>query len=153
AYEYGQVMQLASVVRIGIRDDILASEYTEEGRFAKKLVEERREALKSFGSVDGYLGIACDLIERSRALPMDGSHDVTRATLLRDALIFALQSVFADRLSVLTALAIGEHIREGEDGAVLICIPKEETKPGVRDLVRELPAEHYGLWREYINWA
>jgi hypothetical protein len=151
SYEYGQLLQLAAVVRDGLRAEALAAEYAEECRFAKKLIQQRREALKSIGSVNDYLGVSCDLVVRSREVP---SHQIiTRATLLRDALIFALQSVFADRLSVLTSLTFGEHIREGEDGAVLICIPKEETKPGLRDLVRELPAELYGLWRENIDWA
>lgn len=149
AYEYGQLLQLAAVVRYGLRDSALAAEYAEECRFAKKSVQERREAMKEIGCVNDYLGVACDLIERSRAVPTH--HQMTRAILVRDALIFGLQSVFADRLSVLAALAIGEHIREGKDGTVLVCIPKEQTKPGIRDLVRELPAELHGLWRQYLD--
>ena len=151
SYEYGQLLQLAAVVRDGMRETALADEYAEEARFAKKMIQERREALKNFGSVNDYLGVAGDLVERSRAVPVH--HSITRATLLRDALIFALQSVYADRLSVLTALTIGEHIREGESGDVLVCLPREQTKPGIRDLVRELPTELYGLWREYVESA
>lgn len=150
-YEYGQLLQLAAVARDGVRDEALAAEYAEECRFAKGMIQERREALKNIGTVDDYLGVTCDLVERSRTVP--AHHHITRATLIRDALIFALQSVYADRLSVLTALTIGEHIREGEERTVLVCIPREQTKPGIRDLVRELPTELYGLWREYTNWA
>lgn len=151
SYEYGQLMQLAAIVRDGLRETALADKYAEEAHFAKKMIQERREALKNIGSVNDYLGVACDLVQRSRAVSVH--HSITRATLLRDALIFALQSVYADRLSVLTALTIGEHIREGENGAVLVCIPREQTKPGIRDLVRELPTELYGLWREYVESA
>jgi len=153
AYEYGQLLQLATVVRAGLQDEALAAEYAEECRFAKRLVRDRREAQKNFGSVDEYLGVACDLIERSRCISPNDQYSTPRALLVRDALIFALQSVFGDRLSVLASLTLSKHVREGENRRVLLCIAKEGTKPGIRDLVREVPVELHGLWREYVDRA
>jgi len=47
---------------------------------------------------------------------------------------------------------LDEHVLHAVD-IFFFCIPREETKPGVRDLQLELPAELRGLWRLYVDRA
>jgi integrase len=82
-----------------------------------------------------------------------GIGDIRCATLIRDAVAFALFAMFGYRISVLTSLELDEHVRLGENGDILMCIRKESTKPGIRDLVHEVPRELIPLIKYYLNDA
>jgi len=93
------------------------------------------------------------MIEKSRGLPADKTHRVERAMMVRDALIFALLSLFGIRISMFSSIDLRKHVRTGSDASVLLCFRREETKPSIRDLTLELPREIMGLWNEYLGSA
>lgn len=152
-YELGILRQLAAVVRLGLRDEQLHAEYAEEVRFAAVGVRNRREQRKSPGAVDDYYCMAATLTERALHQVTQREMTPTIAVAIRDALIFALLAAHGYRRGILAGLDLKKNIRHASDGTVTVCVPREITKPGIRDLQLELPRELRGLWRLYIEEA
>lgn len=152
-YQLGFLRQLAAVVRLGLRDEGLHSEYAEEIRFAAVAVRNRRELRKSPGAVDDYYRVAAELTERALHQMRQRGMTSTTAVAIRDALIFALLAAHGYRRSVLAMLDMKQSVREAADGMIILCVPREETKPGARDQQLELPRELSGLWRQYLEQA
>jgi len=154
-YEFGQLVQLGSIVRVALRDNGLHAAYVAQIRFMGKSVRARREIrrAKPPGRIDDWYRVACMLCERA-AHQLRGSKMKPRhAQLIRDALLFALLAAHASRESILAGLRLGVHARRSEDGSLLLCYRREGTKPGMRDLQLDVPPESLGLWNFYLTDA
>lgn len=152
-YELGLLRQLATVAHRGLRDDLLRKQYHEEIRFVAGEIRGRRESAKHPGSIDDYFRVALRLAQDgARGLGQDRGR-IAAATTIRDALLFALLASHGYRRKILTRIDLAKHVRASQDGTITICIPREETKPGLRDLQLELPRELVGLWRLYVERA
>lgn len=152
-YQLSILRQLAAVVRLGLRDEQLHAEYAEEIRFSAVGVRNRREQRKSPGVVDDYYRVAATLTERALDLVSQRGMTPTTAIAIRDALIFALLAAHGYRRSVLAMLDLKKNIRMSADGVITLCVPREQTKPGIRDQQLELPQELHGLWRMHLEQA
>lgn len=152
-YQLSILRQLAAVVRLGLRDEQLHAEYAEEIRFAAVGVRNRRESRKSAGNLDDYYRVAAELTESALHLMTQRGMSPTSAVAIRDALIFSLLAAHGYRRSVLAMLDLKKNVRVTADGVVTLCVPREQTKPGIRDQQLELPRELCGLWRLYLEQA
>jgi site-specific recombinase XerD len=152
-YEVGLLRQFEALARVGLRDEALRAAFVEEIEYQSQKVRARREDAKEPGRLNDYFHVAVELAKRGIEGVGVGLGDIRRATLLRDALALALFATFGYRISVLTNLELDEHVRRGEKGEMFICIRKEATKPGLRDLVHEVPRELIPLIEFYLNDA
>ncbi len=125
----------------------------EEIKYHSQQVRIRREKDKNHGKLDDYFHVSVELGKRALGEESSSLGKIRRATLIRDALAFALFGMFGYRIGVLTNLKLKEHIRQSKDGNIVICIRKELTKPGQRDLVHEVPTELIPLFNYYLNNA
>lgn len=152
-HELGILRQLAAVVRLGLCNDRLHAEYAGEVRFAAVGVRNRRESKKTAGAIDDYYRVAAELT--TRALHKTERRGMTPevAIMIRDALIFSLLAAHGYRRSLLAMLDLKKSVRESVNGLITVCVPREHTKPGIRDLQLELPRELLGLWRLYLGQA
>jgi site-specific recombinase XerD len=152
-YEIGLLRQFAALARGGIRDDSLHGAFMEEISYLAQQARGRREKVKNPGYLNDYYRVAVELARRGMEGTDADRGDIRRATFIRDAVALGLFATFGYRISVLTNLKLDEHIRRGESGETIICIRKETTKPGLRDLVHEVPQEMIPLIEYYLNGA
>lgn len=152
-YEISLLRQFAALARVGFQDDILHAAYLEEIKYHGQKARVRREKAKDPGRLDDYFRVAVELAKRGLAEDGFGLGEIRHAILIRDALAFAIFATFGYRISVLASLKLEEHVRRGENGEIVICIRKEATKPGLRDLIHEVPPELIPLIDYYLNDA
>ncbi len=152
-YEIGLLRQFAALAHVGIQDEELHQYYLDEIKYRSQQVRIRREKEKNHGKLDDYFRVSVELTKTALGKETSGLGKIRRATLIRDALAFALFATFGYRISILTNLKLKEHVRRSEDGNIVICIRKETTKPGRRDLVHEVPTELIPLFNYYLNNA
>jgi hypothetical protein len=152
-YEIGLLRQFAALARVGLRNDSLHAAFVQEISYLAQQARARREKTKNPGRINDYYRTAVELAKRGMGVEHVGRGEIRRAIFIRDAVALALFATFGYRISILTNLKLDEHIRCGDSGDMIICIRKETTKPGLRDLVHEVPRELIPLIQCYLNEA
>ena len=152
-YEISLLSQFSALARIGLRDAMLHAQYEKDLEYHGEHARVRREKDKEPGRLDDYFRVGLELAKTATQDNAKCAGEIRRATHIRDALAFALFAMYGYRISVLTELKIGENIRVGEGGEIVICIRREYTKPELRDLVHEVPVELVPLFNHYLHDA
>jgi hypothetical protein len=153
-FGHSQSMIAASMRVIAERwigDDARTKKLANLHRGIRRRAETRRESLKEFGKLNDYFHIARELLRKSDAPPRPGFGRFQRAILRRDALLFVLLGLFAYREELVTILRAGHEIQAGAGNTLTISVGKEHTKPGLRDLLHEIPEEFTFLFRHVMD--
>lgn len=131
-----------------IGDPLLIRQLANLHKRIRNRAENRRVSRKNAGRLNDYFRVARALLERSNE-PKSGRFK--RAIHRRDALIFVLLGVFAYREEMATILRVGQEVLMGEASGMTIRVEKERTKPGLRDLLHEIPADFTFLFCHVVE--
>lgn len=111
--------------------------------------ESKRTGPPSDLSPDIFFRCAIQLIAKAEFSAVRGQ-TIGAATYRRDALLVALLGLFPRRTDTAHRITVDKHLILPAAGLPKIAVPREETKPAIRDSILEIPQELVPLFHRYL---